>query len=167
VPGSVDEARDPGESGENYVRRLALSKGRAALKSLGQTDVPVLAADTAVIAGEDILGKPVDEADARRILTRLSGRVHEVCTGVAVFRGSVENVAVSRSQVRFRALSDDEITAYWDTGEPRDKAGAYAIQGLGAVFVEELTGSYSGVMGLPLFETARLLESAGVHLLKR
>jgi septum formation protein len=167
APGSVDEARYPGESGEDYVRRLALSKGRAALKSLGQTAVPVLAADTAVIAGEDILGKPVDEADARRILTRLSGSTHEVCTGVVVFQGPVENVAVSRSQVRFRALSADEITAYWRTGEPRDKAGAYAIQGLGAVFVEELTGSYSGVMGLPLFETARLLESAGVHLLKR
>src|SRR5690606_31158530 len=104
------------------------------------------------------------EADALRILTRLSGRTHRVCTAVALTDGTRERVQVSCSEVSFRNVSPAEIRAYWRTGEPADKAGAYAIQGLGAIFVSHLSGSYSGVMGLPLFETARLLGSFGFSL---
>ena len=166
MPVDLDESRLPGETGEAYVSRLALEKGRLAFARLNRPDIPVVAADTAVVLGETILGKPVDEADAERMLSLLSNRVHEVYTAVAVLTRGKEETALSRSEVRFRSLSGGEISAYWRTGEPQDKAGAYGIQGLGAIFVQELQGSYSGVMGLPLFETARLLKSAGVDVLQ-
>ncbi|MBN8281537.1 MAG: Maf family protein, partial [Gammaproteobacteria bacterium] len=126
---------------------------------------PVVAADTSVALGTELFAKPADEADAARILARLSGRTHEVYTAVALADGQRERVALSRSEVTFRALTAAEIAAYWRTGEPADKAGAYAIQGRGAQFIAELKGSYSGVMGLPLFETARLLALFGCELL--
>jgi septum formation protein len=122
----------------------------------------LLAADTIVVLDGTIFGKPRDEPGAVGMLRALSGRCHEVMTAVAVCDGSDVRTAVSVSRVTFRELGEAECRAYWDTGEPADKAGAYAVQGLGAVFIERLEGSYSGVMGLPLFETARLLQAAGV-----
>jgi septum formation protein len=124
---------------------------------------PVLAADTAVVIDGEILGKPHGAADGVRMLQLLSGRTHEVVTSVALAaeRGATRS-CLSRSEVTFREITDSEAREYWNTGEPADKAGGYAIQGLGAVFVARLRGSFSGVMGLPLFETAALLQSAGV-----
>jgi septum formation protein len=161
----VDEAVIAGEAPEGYVRRLAAAKARCGWEGLaaaGAESAPVLGADTAVVLDGRIIGKPRDRADALTILGGLSGRTHEVLTAVALCDATVERAALSRSRVSFRALSADECARYWDTGEPRDKAGAYAIQGLAAVFVTDLAGSYSGVMGLPLFETAQLLAQAGV-----
>jgi septum formation protein len=112
---------------------------------------PVVAADTAVALGAELFGKPVDEADAVRMLTRLGGRTHEVWTAVAIAEAGRERVELSRSEVSFRAIDAREAAAYWRTGEPVDKAGGYGIQGLGAIFISALKGSYSGVMGLPLF----------------
>ena len=161
VPVDIDESHHAGESGRAYVRRLAVTKARAAMIRLDRLNIPVLAADTAVVLGDRILGKPEDETGARQMLADLSGRAHDVYSAVAVLSGDYEDVAVSRSRVQFRAISEKEIAAYWQTGEPRDKAGAYAIQGIGAVFIAGLEGSYSGVMGLPLFETAQLLNACG------
>jgi septum formation protein len=124
--------------------------------------MPVLGADTAVALGDRILGKPVDQLDAERMLAMLSGRTHHVTTSVALCVAGVTDTRISRSEVTFRAIDPAEARAYWHTGEPRDKAGAYAIQGLAAVFVADLRGSFSGVMGLPIFETCALLEAAGV-----
>jgi septum formation protein len=163
----VDETPLPGEAPHDYVRRLAVAKARLA-RSRGPTpvaDAPVLAADTAVVLRGEVLGKPADVASFTRMLGMLSGAEHEVYTAVAVVSGRGESVAVSRSEVAFREVTAEEIAAYWRTSEPADKAGGYAIQGLGAVFVRELRGSYSGVMGLPLYETAMLLGEHGVPVL--
>jgi septum formation protein len=157
TPG-IDEARRAGESPEECVRRLALAKARA-VQAKG---LPVLGADTEVVLDDDMLGKPRDRASALAMLQRLSGRSHRVLTAVALVAGERHELMLSDSEVEFRALSDAECERYWASGEPRDKAGGYAIQGLGAVFVRALRGSYSGVMGLPLFETATLLAAAGV-----
>jgi septum formation protein len=156
----LDESRRPGEDGAVYVLRLAAEKSLAAMSGLTGPGT-VLAADTAVEVDGAILGKPVDRDDAMQMLEQLSGRTHEVLTAVAVRDESREAVGLNRSSVTFRKISRDEMVDYWHSGEPRDKAGAYAIQGLGAVFVENLHGSYSGVMGLPLFETANLLSEFG------
>jgi septum formation protein len=160
----VDESIAPTEAPVAYVLRLAQAKAGAGLgRSIAAGAArPVLAADTAVVIDGEILGKPRDQADARRMLRLLSGRTHEVLTAVAL--ATVRRVAscVSRSEVRFREIAQAEALEYWNSGEPKDKAGAYAIQGLGAVFVADLRGSYSGVMGLPLYETAGFLRSAGV-----
>jgi septum formation protein len=161
VPADIDESRRPRESARDCVQRLALAKAQDV--QVGPEAV-VLGADTAVVLGEEMLGKPRDRADALAMLARLSGRSHRVLSAVAVVAGADTAVALSVSEVRFRALTEAECAAYWDSGEPRDKAGAYAIQGWGAVFIAELRGSYSGVMGLPLFETAQLLRAAGVTI---
>lgn len=167
----VPETRAAGESPEQYVERLALEKATAGLAGLGKTStIPVLGSDTAVVVDDDVLGKPVDKAHAIEMLQRLSGRQHRVLSAVAVVGrdnlGQDRALArVSESHVRFRPISVDECDAYWQTGEPADKAGAYAIQGKAAVFVEKLTGSYSGVMGLPLFETGELLGQFGIEIL--
>ena len=124
--------------------------------------LPVLAADTSVVVDGRVLGKPQDAAGARAMLGWLSGREHEVLTAVALARGGIVRTRLSSSRVRFRQLRAAEIDAYWATGEPLDKAGGYAIQGYGAAFVQRIEGSYSGVVGLPLFETAELLAEAGV-----
>jgi len=124
--------------------------------------VPVLAADTSVVLDGAVLVKPTDRADGERMLRQLSGRTHSVLTAVALAGATDVQSRLSRSDVRFRDLSAAEVAAYWDTGEPHDKAGGYAIQGAGAVFVADLRGSYSGVMGLPLYETAELLALQGV-----
>ena len=144
------------------VLRLARDKARAGAPGSGQV---VIGADTAVVLGDTIFGKPEDEADALAMLGRLSGRSHAVLTGVAVWDGLEMRSVVSASDVRFREIDPDEARAYWQSGEPCDKAGAYAIQGKGGVFVEELRGSYSGVVGLPVFETVGLLREAGIRVL--
>jgi septum formation protein len=169
VPAQIDERRTAGEAIADCVQRLARSKAlevQVALAAVGgaaaAVELAVLGADTAVIIDDELIGKPRDRADALSILARLSGRWHQVLSAVALASGNGMQCILSRSEVRFRALKPRECAAYWDSGEPCDKAGAYAIQGLGAAFVEELRGSYSGVVGLPLFETARLLAEAGV-----
>lgn len=164
MPAHVDERLQAGEAPADYVLRVALDKARAVAGRQGGGR-PVLAADTAVVQGAEIFGKPQDADEACAMLARLSGATHEVYTAVAVADGRRVATAVNRSTVRFRPVTPAEARAYWATGEPRDKAGGYAIQGLGAVFVEHLEGSYSGVVGLPLFETARLLGEFGIELL--
>lgn len=155
----VDETPRAAESPADYVLRIALAKARAirACDAVGL----VLAADTAVICDDQILGKPRDAADAARMLALLSGREHRVLSGVALL-GRRERTVLSETRVRFRAIGAAEAAAYWATGEPCDKAGGYAVQGLGAVFVAELQGSWSGVVGLPLYETSRLLAAEGI-----
>lgn len=160
----IDERRQQAEPPENLVVRLAGEKAAAARESC---DIPVLAADTAVVIGDAVFGKPQDEADAVRMLARLSGGWHQVMSGVAVISEEGPRTALSVSRVRFREILPEEASAYWHSGEPRDKAGAYAIQGLGGVFVSDLRGSYSNVVGLPVFETAWLLKAAGLDLLRR
>jgi septum formation protein len=169
LPVDLDESPAPGEAPEIYVRRLALDKARAALMLVGTADgALILAADTAVVVDAEVLGKPRDAAEAAAMLRRLSGREHLVLSGVALLGPNLaEGSAMSESRVRMRPIAEAEIAAYWTTGEPADKAGGYAIQGRAAVFVEALIGSYSGVMGLPLFETAALLAAAGLPALHR
>ena len=162
---AVDEMPRPDEGAEDLVCRLAAAKAQAGLAVRPAPGAPVVAADTAVVLGGELFGKPVDRADGARMLGRLAGRTHIVWTAVAVTDGQRERVELSRSEVSFRAVMPEEIAAYWRTGEPADKAGAYAIQGCGAQFIADLRGSYSGVMGLPLFETARLLTLFGCTLL--
>ena len=162
---AVDEERLPGEAAEDYVLRLALAKARAGQELLPAGDPHrVLAADTAVVLDGLIMGKPCNRTDALRMMALLSDRSHRVCTGVALL-DNTERSRLSVSEVRFRPILPAEARAYWDSGEPADKAGGYAIQGLGAVFVAELKGSFSGVMGLPLFETAALLKESGIKVL--
>lgn len=163
LPADIDERRLPGETPAACAARLAVGKAQRVRAQLPDGAVlPVLGADTAVVLGADMLGKPRDRAHALAMLAQLSGRTHQVISAVALVTDAGIATAVSHSAVRMRVLSATEAAAYWDSGEPRDKAGGYAIQGLGAVFVESLQGSYSGVMGLPLFETAQLLRAAGL-----
>ncbi len=161
IPADIDETRWQGESPRDYVLRVACDKAQT-IRSR-EPRRPVLAADTAVVLDGTIYGKPRDREDALGMLAALGGRDHRVLTAVALATREGVATALSESTVRLRAMSETERAAYWDTGEPRDKAGAYAVQGLGAVFVELLEGSFSGVVGLPLFETAQLLRAAGVQ----
>lgn len=161
-PVQIDESRRADEPPPDYVRRLALDKARAAWWAVaGKGPRPVLAADTAVVLDDEVFGQPRDRAHALAMLERLSGRTHEVLTAVAVKLGAQEESVLSTSRVSFRELDAAEREAYWRSGEPVGKAGAYAVQGRAAIFISALHGSYSGVMGLPLFETARLLEAVG------
>jgi septum formation protein len=160
-PVDIDEAPRPGENPARYALRLAQEKARALWEQLPAIERrPVLAADTTVALGDEILGKPLDHADAARILGRLSGRTHEVHTAVAVLHAGGADARVCSSTVEFRELTRDDIDWYWSTGEPADKAGAYGVQGHAAIFIRHLAGSYSGVMGLPLYETWELLAPA-------
>ncbi|MDP9014644.1 MAG: Maf family nucleotide pyrophosphatase [Pseudomonadota bacterium] len=167
---SVDEAVEPGEMAEVYVTRVATAKAVGGWKASrgpappppAPAAAPVLAADTAVVVDGRILGKPAGRQDGERMLRELSGRTHQVLTAVALATAGGLQSRLSRSEVTFRTITDAEAKDYWDTGEPHDKAGGYAIQGRAAIFIAELRGSYSGVMGLPLYETAELLRSAGV-----
>jgi nucleoside triphosphate pyrophosphatase len=158
----IDESVHPGERPHDYVQRMARTKAQTIREQ--DLSLPVLGADTTVVLDGMVFGKPTDRADALRMLGLLSGRTHEVLTAVALASKAGLAMRVSVSAVRFRALGAEEIAAYWESGEPQDKAGAYAVQGLGAVFIESLSGSFSGVMGLPLFETSELLRAAGVPL---
>jgi len=154
----VPEQRAPGESPDAYVSRVARDKARAGLAALGDVaHAVVLGADTEVVLDGDVFGKPQDAAAAAAMLRRLSGRTHEVISVVWLVDATRERCAVCTSQVRFATLEASAIGDYVATGEPFGKAGGYAIQGRGASLIEYLQGSYSGVMGLPLFETARLL----------
>ncbi len=164
VAASIDETPAPHEDPITHAERLAHAKALAVWQRT-RTALPVLGADTVVAIDGRILGKPKTQAQALEMLRRLSGRTHEVFTAVCLLHEGRPLRALSRSKVRFRPLSDEEILAYWETGEPRDKAGAYAIQGLGAIFVQHLEGSFSGVMGLPLYETAELLRQTGIEVL--
>lgn len=156
----VDEVQRPGEPADIMVVRLAVEKACAVTPEPGTV---VLGADTAVVLDGEVFGKPADEADALRMLAALSGRCHQVMTGVAVRSGDATRSALSVTRVTFREIGPDEALDYWQSGEPRGKAGAYAIQGRGAAFVESLAGSYTGVVGLPVLETAGLLRAAGIE----
>jgi septum formation protein len=158
-PVEVDETPLPGEDPAAYVARLAAEKARALDPAGG--DGPILAADTTVVADGRILGKPADAVDARRMLTMLSGREHEVLTGVALRLGDRLLCEVARTTVRFLPLDPDEVDWYVASGEPADKAGAYAVQGLAARFVDRIEGSYSNVVGLPISLVHRMLKGMG------
>lgn len=163
---AVDETVQSGEDPAACARRLAAAKAEAALRILGSgIREPVLAADTLVTADGAILGKPADRAEGLAMLMRLSGRGHQVLSAIALWRRGAMHTALSVSEVRFRVIVPEEAARYWQSGEPADKAGGYAIQGRGAQFIERLEGSYSGVMGLPLYETAQLLAQAGFRTL--
>jgi septum formation protein len=163
-PVDLDETPLPNEAPLDYVKRLATEKSAACVAQLA-TDIPVLAADTAVILGDVIMGKPKDQADALAMLTQLSGKTHRVYSAISL-RGREHSQAVSITEVTFRHLTKQEILDYLHSGEPLDKAGSYAIQGMGSMFVESIKGSFSGVAGLPLFETAQLLSKQGIELFK-
>jgi len=160
------EAVKPGEAPSRYVQRvtaLKLDAAVARLQALGLPAAPVLCADTTVALGREILGKPADAAEARLMLARLAGQTHRVLTAVAVQKGRQRVAALSVSWVRFAPMSAAQIRSYVDSGEPMGKAGAYGVQGRAAAHIEQIRGSYSGIMGLPLFETAQLLRQVGVR----
>lgn len=159
---ALDETPLPAERPEAYVQRLAREKALAGWAVVGDDSVAVLGADTTVVIDERILGKPADRAEGLLILESLSDREHHVLTAVALATRGACEVRLVTSRVRFRRIERAEAEAYWASGEPCDKAGGYAIQGWGAVFVAELRGSYSAVVGLPLCETAQLLDQAGI-----
>jgi septum formation protein len=157
----IEEQLRAGESADAMVLRLAAAKAAAA--DVSEPGI-VLGADTVVVLGDTIFGKPADREEGLNMLARMSGRSHKVLTGVAVRSAGGIVTALSETEVWFREIGPDEALAYWQSGEPCDKAGAYAIQGRGGIFVEAIAGSYSGVVGLPVFETARLLSSAGLDI---
>lgn len=160
----IDESVNAGESASDYVERMALEKMRSGYIANGSAYV-TLGADTCIALDDEILGKPQDAVDAARVLRRLSARSHFVYSAVAVCNSQIERVVVNRTEVSFAKLEQSVIDAYIETGEPLDKAGAYAIQGVAAQFITRLTGSYSSVMGLPLYETSQLLNQCGIKTL--
>ena len=164
----IDESIRIGELANDYVSRMAQEKANSALSALCVTkdssDTLVLAADTSVVCDATVLGKPLDETEAVDMLQRLSGREHRVLSAVTLSTQDKQRTVLSESRVTFCEISIEEAQQYYRSGEPLGKAGAYAIQGYAAVFVEQLVGSYSGVMGLPLFETAQLLAEFSVPM---
>jgi septum formation protein len=161
----IPEIPGSDEIPQEFAARLALEKATAGWRLIGsRKTLPVLGADTVVVLDNKIMGKPENREQGLAMLKALSGRSHQVITAVSIVQGEVRRVKSSASAVTFRATTHGQRAAYWSTGEPHDKAGAYAIQGLGAVFVTSLTGSYSGVVGLPLFETAALLEEFQIRI---
>jgi septum formation protein len=163
----VAEQRLADESAATYVKRMAVEKARKVSRLVRQRQLPprpVLAADTCILFDKEILGKPRNREHGESMLRRLSGREHTVLSAAAIVHLNAEHVALSESTVRFRALTQEEISYYWSTGEPCDKAGAYALQGRAAAFVSRIDGSYSGIVGLPLYEVAQLLQQIGSKL---
>ncbi len=160
-PADIDETVIVGELPEQYVRRLALQKAQC-IADRQQSNSTVIGSDTSVVIAQQILGKPKDFADAQRLLQLLSGKVHQVLTAVAVVKAEISKTVLVTTNVEFKTLSTDEIQQYWLTGEPKDKAGGYGIQGTGGQFVKQISGSYSAVVGLPLYETAQLLTEFGL-----
>jgi septum formation protein len=164
LPSQVEEQPRAGESAPDYVARAAHDKARAVARRVRERGLPprpVLGADTEVVLDGEVLGKPHDAAHGQAMLARLAGRTHEVLSAVAVVDGDAELSALSRSRVTFAPLTAADIERYWASGEPRDKAGAYAAQGRAAAFIARIDGSYSGVVGLPLYELAQLLQRIG------
>ena len=159
----IDESPRVGESGLEYVSRLAFEKANKVCQ-LEISDRPALGADTILVCDGQLFGKPSDFDAFREMITSLSGRKHSVLSAVAMSNRSNSGVLVSETSVTFRAISDQEILSYWQTGEPKDKAGGYAIQGYGSIFVKEILGSYSGVVGLPIAETYSLLNEFDVPI---
>jgi septum formation protein len=159
---ATDESPLPGESARELVLMLAVAKAEAATGAEF-----VLGSDTVVVLDEHILGKPADADEAIDMLLALSGRSHSVLTGVALKTPQGTRTVLSVTDVQFREIDRDEAIRYWQSGEPADKAGGYGIQGLGGMFVQAINGSYSGVMGLPVFETVELLKSAGIEVLAK
>ena len=165
----IDETVNNNESAQEYVVRLASEKALAGWNTENHIKKPVLGSDTAVIINGEILGKPKTKEDARRMLQLLSGKTHQVMTAVALVSKGLNTTepelsnVLSVSEVTFKRLSPDEVTNYINSGECNDKAGAYAVQGMAAAFITHLSGSYSGVMGLPLYETVELLNNAGIR----
>lgn len=166
LPADIDETQHAGESPEGYVIRLAAEKAQACLDRLTveQKSHPVLAADTTVVLDGIVLGKPDDAIDARNMLIALSGSLHEVHTAVALAHNNQIEVVLSTTVVEMMALTEEQIELYIASGESRDKAGSYGIQGQAGAWIKRIEGSYSGVMGLPLFETAALLRKAGIGI---
>ena len=164
MPSRIDEEARKNESPLDYVRRMAVEKATSvAMQVPGRV---VLGADTDVVIGPRILGKPRDRADFLEMFSLLSGQTHQVITAVSLVLEERRWLETSVSEVTFREVNEEEMLAYWETGEPCDKAGGYAIQGLAAMFVRAISGSYSGIMGLPLYETSELLRGAGISLLQ-
>lgn len=163
-PVDLDETPLAGEAPFDYVQRLALAKARVGWQRSQSSgdNLPVLGADTSVVLNNRIMGKPADVGEAVAMLGALSGNTHQVLTAISLVNAEQQLTAMVASDVTFRQLDGEEILAYWQTGEPADKAGSYAIQGLGAVFVSQLRGSYSAVVGLPLLETWQLLKKMDV-----
>jgi septum formation protein len=171
----IDESRQPNESAEFMVQRLASEKSQAVANNSSKlfspnsnsiTDFPVLGADTLGVLNGELLVKPKNFEHAHAMLSSMSGNWHEILSAIALSYNGQTRVKLNRNRVLFRQISSEEIEAYWQTGEPQDKAGAYAIQGLAAAFIERIEGSYSGIMGLPLFETSQLLEEIGINIIK-
>jgi len=158
----IDETVYPNEKPADYVVRVAHEKSRVIQQRNNNTDI-ILAADTSVVLNDYIMGKPENLEHALSMLTSLSGNTHQVYSAISL-RGQSTQQAVSISNVTFRILSESEIINYWHTGEPADKAGAYAVQGLASIFIQSIQGSFSGIMGLPLFETAQLLSNEGIKV---
>ena len=164
-PVVIDESPLENEAPHDYARRIAAEKSAEGWRQTAHLGLPVLAADTAVVLNGVIMGKPRDKEDALSMLRQLSGRTHQVFSAVSL-RSREHGEALNITEVAFRAITEQEILTYWATSEPVDKAGGYAIQGLGSVFVRSISGSFSGVVGLPLFETAELLSKQGVKVLR-
>lgn len=168
LPADIDESIQAGESAEQYVARLAFEKANVIAKCYVEDkndtgeNVTVLGSDTSVVYQQKILGKPESLEDCHAILGMLSGHVHQVITSVALIQRKRSEIVIVSTDVDFKTLSYEEIDRYWQTGEPQDKAGAYGIQGIGGQFVKKINGSYSAVVGLPLYETSQLLTSFGV-----
>ncbi len=159
----IEEVGLPHESPEAFVLRMAVEKAYAGFNKVSGTDSFIIGGDTVVLAEGRVLGKPKNRVDAFAMWRQLSGKSHQVLSAVAVVKDGAAWSALNCTQVWFRQMSDAEMENYWQSGEPQDKAGAYAIQGLGTKFIEKIEGSYSGVMGLPLFELGQLLQEAGFY----
>ena len=159
----IDETPLANESPTDLVQRLSLEKSQA----VSNSTIPVLGSDTLGLIEDNLLLKPLNYAHEKSMLQKLSGQWHEIFTAVTVTSAKKSITILNHNRVLFRQITDDEIQAYWNTGEPQDKAGGYAIQGIAACFIEKIEGSYSGIMGLPLFETSLLLKQFGISVLKR
>lgn len=165
VPQNIEEQYLPDESPQNYVLRLAVEKSKDGLKGQIKQNIPVLGADTIVVLDGKVLEKPDNREHGIEMLLSLSGHTHQVMTAVALGNDNKIESAISVSEVLFSSLSRKICENYWQTGEPADKAGSYAVQGQGALFIKNINGSYTGVMGLPIYETGLLLNQFGINLL--
>ena len=165
LPVDIDESHIAGETPDQFVSRLAIEKANAGFNQ--KPHCPALGSDTIVVVGKEILGKPENKSHGMEMLSLISGRTHQVKTAVAIHSDTYQECVVSTSEVEFAELTELQIEDYWHTGEPEGKAGAYAVQGIAAQYIKRINGSYSGIMGLPLYETAQLLAHSGIRILAR